>query len=447
MATRSIGKIQETLDALNPVQGSINELLYYKKKLQSPNHSNSLCSSVSSMIDTLNQQHSEVVDALIYYGNAYVSMDTSLAYGNNPEYAQTVGYGGNTEFTYTQAPEHKKSEWEKFWNQIIFGEFSEDVTWQGVAGNVVTSLVAGFFGVDAPLDIRDAAGDFSKGEWGWGIVDCLFLLPVIGSFKSIKYAKYADEVVDVAEPFLKYGDDLADAGAAVIKHGDNIADVGKTIIKQGSNAIDGVYTIGGKTFNTVDGIFSGVKQIDEIAIPFRQSDKVLWQTSTLRKYVLSDDTFKVIGKLDTIDTYAEGVRYLPDFKYIKKSDVEINELRNAFNNSVRADFVKKLATENVDDLKKINLTDIEIELMKKEGRPPTGFEVHHKLSLFDGGDNSFENLILINSEYHNIFTSYQNTFTKTKKFLEEGYAVVDWVIPTGSVYLPQFRSPLIKWGN
>lgn len=42
MVTRNLSKVQEALDALNPVQRDINELKYYRKTLDSPNHSNTL---------------------------------------------------------------------------------------------------------------------------------------------------------------------------------------------------------------------------------------------------------------------------------------------------------------------------------------------------------------------------------------------------------------------
>lgn len=420
MITRNLGKIQEALSALNPVQRNLNELKYYKKDLKSPNHSNSLCSSVCSTIDTLVTQHLEVVNSLILYGNKYQSMDMSLAASNNPDYQSA---GVCLEFRYANAPEHKKGFWEKTWNQIILGDFSDDSTWLGS----IVSIGAALFGVDAPMDVRDFAANVSKGEWGWAVVNAISLLPIVGIFGK--------------------GGKVVSKGAKSLDTAADIIDASSTIIKQGGKVIDSTYTIAGKSYKTIDGVFNGVKNIDEIAIPFQQSEKLLWKTYSLRKYVLSEDTFSIINKLDMIDSSVTSVKFLPDFKYIKKTDAELGALRKAFDGGVRADFVKKLATENVDDLKKLNLTDLDIEHMKK-GKLPTGFEVHHKLPLDDGGDNSFENLIFIQDDYHDVFTFYQNTFTKTNKFLDDGYAVVDWVIPTGQVYLPDFTElPLLKWGN
>lgn len=448
MVTRNLSKVQEALNELNPVQRNINELKYYKKNLTMPNHSKSLCASVRSTIDTLAAQHAEVVNALILYGSAYQWKDESLAISNNPIYqSQEVCLN----FSYINAPEHEKGFWEKTWNQIFLGDFSDDATWLGSGVNIVAAI----FGVDAPMDVRDLIANVSKGEWGWAIVSAVSLLPVVGVFgkggktvsKGAKALDAATEIIDAGSTTVKHGSNILDAGSIIVKHGSNIVDGSSTIIKQGSNIIDSAYSIGGKTYKTVDGVFSGIKNIDEVAIPFRQGDKLLWITNLSRKYVLSNDTFSIINKFDIIDSSVDGVKYLPDFKYIKKADAELEALRKTFDSSVRADFVKKLATENIDDLKQLNLTDLDIANMKK-GNLPTGFEVHHKLSLDDGGDNSFANLILIQDEYHDVFTFYQNTFTKTNKFLDNGYAVVDWVIPTGQVYTPKFTElPLFTWGN
>ena len=434
MVTRNLGKVQETLDALNPVQRNINELKYYKKELNLPNHSSSLCSSVRSTIDTLTQQHSEVVNALILYGTTYQSMDESLAMANNPDYQPA---GVPLDFRYISAPEHQKGFWEKTWNQIIFGDFSDDATWLGST----VSIGAAFFGVDAPMDVRDFIANVSKGQWGWAVVSAVSLLPIVGVLgKGAKTVSKGAKTIDTTA-------EIIDADSTTFKQGSSIIDVGATALKQSGNIIDGAYTIGGKTYKTVDGVFSGAKNIDEIAIPFRQSDKLLWETNSLRKYVLSEDSFSIFNKFGVLDSSVDGVKYLPDFKYIKKTDAELESLREAFDNGVRADFVKNLASENIDDLKKLHFTDIDIKNMNN-GKVPTGFEVHHKLPLDDGGSNSFENLILIQDNYHDVFTFYQNTFTKTNKFLDDGYAVVDWVIPTGQVYVPEFTGlPLFTWGN
>ncbi len=219
MLTRNLGKVQEALDALNPVQKNLNELKYYKEELNSPNHSSSLCSSVRSTIDTLTQQHSEVVNALIYYGNTYQAYDESLAMSNNPDY-QSSGVCMN--FSYVTAPEHEKGFWEKTGNQIILGDFSDDVTWLGST----VSIAAALFGVDAPMDVRDFVANVSKGEWGWAVVSAVSLLPVVGVLGKggkilSKSAKAIDTTAEISTT-IKYGSNFLDGGSTIFKQTDVI---------------------------------------------------------------------------------------------------------------------------------------------------------------------------------------------------------------------------------
>ncbi|MGV7648686.1 hypothetical protein PJM23_29155, partial [Mycobacterium kansasii] len=45
----------------------------------------------------------------------------------------------------------------------------------------------------------------------------------------------------------------------------------------------------------------------------------------------------------------------------------------------------------------------------RKGNVPLNYNVHHKLSLDDGGTNDFENLVLIENEpYHKVFTNMQS---------------------------------------
>ena len=428
MPQRNLSKVQDALNALTSVQRSINELYYYKKNLKKPNHSSSDCSSVRSTIDNLRSNHMAVVNALYQYGTFYAGQEAALA-----NQQQTGGTVKPQEFTYVAAPEHQKSGWESFWEQIILGEFAEETTGAGVVGNIVVSFVAGLFGVDAVMDVRDATANFSKGEWGWGLLDCLFLLPVVG---SLKVFKYGDEAADV----LKYGDEVievfqqGDEVIALVRHGDEIINMGSKVVKNADGTIKATYRIGDQVFDFTNDIFDGVKQVDDLAIDFA-GEKLLWSTSTGRQYILSDDTFKVIDKTGEVKHSVSGVKVLPEYSYVKKTEAQCDLLRQQFNNTKRSEFLNDLVEKNYDDLKKLNLTDAQIQDMKN-GIVPDGYEVHHKLSLDDGGNNDFENLILIPSEEHKVFTYYQNTFTKTTIFDGQEYMVVDWIIPTGSVYIP-----------
>jgi hypothetical protein len=88
--------------------------------------------------------------------------------------------------------------------------------------------------------------------------------------------------------------------------------------------------------------------------------------------------------------------YIDTFEYIKRASEELNKLRKAFNSSERKKFLEKISkdADNIKDLKKAGLTDDEIKLIEN-GKVPQGYQVHHKKPLDDGGDNSFDNLVLI----------------------------------------------------
>lgn len=237
MITRNLGKVQEALDALNPVQRNINELKYYKNALNLPNHSGSQCSFVCSTIDTLAQQHSEVVSSLILYGNTYQEIDERLAMSNNPDYQSA---GECLDFRYVSAPEHQKGFWEKTWNQITLGDYSDDATWFGSTVGIGLALV----GWDAPMDVRDFAANVSKGQWGWAIVSAVSLLPIIGILgkggkavsKGVKAIDASAEIIDGGSTIFKQTESIVPKAMVddyfddIIKH----SEFPQTIVNDGT---------------------------------------------------------------------------------------------------------------------------------------------------------------------------------------------------------------------
>ena len=322
MPNRSYTKIQEALDALTGVERNLNELEYYRSCLLSPNHSASACSSVYNKIGTLQTKHTALVNALFAFGGNLRANESALATSNNSEYENTKA----PQFYYTSAPEHQKSGWKKFWEQIILGEFSEETTWEGVAGNIGVSLVAGFFGVDAPLDIRDALGNISKGEYGAALLDCVFLLPIIGAFKP---AKYADEVVDV----IKYGDEAAslikygDEVTSVIKYGDDIVDTTATALNKGSDLIKHSDVI-------VKGLddLPSTSKLDDIIPKLDGKDVTKLQHGDLRKRMLDDFEGLSASDLKKIKIDYQAQHIIPfEFKehpVLRKIDMDINHPSN-----------------------------------------------------------------------------------------------------------------------
>jgi RHS repeat-associated protein len=77
---------------------------------------------------------------------------------------------------------------EKSSNQLLYGNYTGDVTLLGTAAQVAT----GFAGIDLPGDIRDITYDMTHWEWSFGHaiqtgVDLVSLLPILGALK------YSDE--------------------------------------------------------------------------------------------------------------------------------------------------------------------------------------------------------------------------------------------------------------
>ena len=114
-----------------------------------------------------------------------------------------------------------KSYLEQSWNQIVYGNYTDDVTLLGTGGQVAL----GFFGLDLPLDIRDITYDLTHFELSWDhlgqtAIDAIAFLPLVGALKYSDEAgtllKHADEASDI----LKHADEAGD----VLKHGDDIGD-------------------------------------------------------------------------------------------------------------------------------------------------------------------------------------------------------------------------------
>ncbi len=120
--------------------------------------------------------------------------------------------------------------------------------------------------------------------------------------------------------------------------------------------------------------------------------------------------------------------------YTKRIPEETEKLRKEFNSTEKKKFLKDLSKDR-EKLKKAGLSDEDILDMKEEGLVPDGWNVHHKLPLDDGGNNSPDNLVLVKNEpYHKTITNYQNSFSRQLKPGET--KPVDWPIPEGSIYPP-----------
>ena len=95
-----------------------------------------------------------------------------------------------------------------------------------------------------------------------------------------------------------------------------------------------------------------------------------------------------------------------NINYTKRNPAEAKILRNEFNSSVRKGYLKDFSEKYGDYLNNMGFSDTDI-LKLQDGKVPTGYQVHHKLPLDDGGTNSYDNLVLIkNDPYHKVITNY-----------------------------------------
>ena len=129
-----------------------------------------------------------------------------------------------------------------------------------------------------------------------------------------------------------------------------------------------------------------------------------------------------------------GFYYVP-LMYTKRSTADLAALRSRFN-TVRKKFMKQLATDptTLAQLRAAGISEAEIARAAKGG-VPDGWQVHHKLPLDDGGDNAFDNLMLIeNDPYHLAITNLQNQLTNN---LGVGDSLpVQWPMFNGIIYPP-----------
>ncbi len=80
-------------------------------------------------------------------------------------------------------------------------------------------------------------------------------------------------------------------------------------------------------------------------------------------------------------------------------DQQTRKRRRRQFNAVREEFLKHIGKTQEQALRDMGLTDKQVEMVKK-GHAPSGYNVHHKLPIHGGGQNVFENLILMPVKPH-----------------------------------------------
>ena len=104
-----------------------------------------------------------------------------------------------------------------------------------------------------------------------------------------------------------------------------------------------------------------------------------------------------------------GFTYQP-VSYTRKPDREqYKQERKEFDRTVRRDWLKHLGSKETEQLRAAGLMQNEITRMVEEGKPPDGYQVHHRIPLDDGGTNRWDNLILIKDNVeHRALHGYYN---------------------------------------
>lgn len=427
MVKRNLHYVQSSLNSLTRVQKNINELNYYKKYLMHSTKCQMECKRAMHSIESLKTKHKELVDALQLYGSAYQQIDLQLANQNNPE----KNYESKNNFCYQKAPEHQKGYLERTFNHLLYGDFTEDVTLLGISGD----FILGFLGLDAPMDARDLIANLKNKEYGWALLSGISLFPIIGVFGEVK-------------PLAKGMNSLGDISTGV-KNTDQYLKAGNKSFHWIGEGINSTLIHNGKEFKHVNGVFDGVEHIDEITSTYKGSDKILWQTGTKNEFILKNNTFTKIDKDGNVLYEVSNVKYIENFNYVKKGELHREVLRKEFDTIKRKEFILDLVENHETELKQLKLSDDDWIKLKK-GEVPDGYEVHHKLSLDDGGDNSKDNLILIHKNDHQIFTDFQNGFSNTNNFKNKKFYQIDWIVPEGRVYInktPSKTNHRVKFGK
>jgi hypothetical protein len=109
-----------------------------------------------------------------------------------------------------------KSYFEASKRQFIYGNYGDDVTALGTAGQIG----AAFAGIDLPMDLRDISADLVNWEWTgshyfWTALDIVSVLPVVGGVVRV-----ADDGAYWAKMSYKVGEEID--GVKVVETYDNV---------------------------------------------------------------------------------------------------------------------------------------------------------------------------------------------------------------------------------
>lgn len=83
-----------------------------------------------------------------------------------------------------------------------------------------------------------------------------------------------------------------------------------------------------------------------------------------------------------------------EFAYRRRGKAEAEALRLSFHQEERRAFLAYLLAEKSGEMRAKGFTERNLESLRR-GKVPHGYNVHHIKPLDDGGDNRFDNLVLL----------------------------------------------------
>lgn len=273
----------------------------------------------------------------------------------------------------------------------------------------LTQMALDLAGLIDPTPISDGANgivSLFRGDFLGAGISALGIIPYVGDLAKVgklgKFVKTMERVVEIARVDARF------------------AEAVRPLLNRIKGALDAV---------PLDSLPGAVREPLQ-ALKGKVDD-------FFRTPAAGSDTF--VGTLRGVRVELQGVT-VQSVVYTKRSNTELRALRNAFDSTERAGFVRSLANDpaKVARLREAGLTDDQIRMMA-DGRIPQGWQVHHKLPLDDGGTNDYSNLVLIkNDPFHKVITNAQNAATRG---MTEGQTrlIEQWPIPPGFVYPPTAR--------
>ena len=148
----------------------------------------------------------------------------------------------------------------------------------------------------------------------------------------------------------------------------------------------------------------------------------------IRNPMAAQELTSYLGKYKQAHVLLDDMN-VTQLNYLRRNRAEYNALRGQFNSTVRLNFLKSLS-DHPDALSTFYSNNL---LRLANGNVPSGWQVHHKIPLDDGGTNAFDNLILIQySPYHSALSKMQAIITNELPY--NASTDVLWPSPNGVIY-------------